>query len=186
MVTRPACSPASGCGHRASPLTTRRKRLTLPPLRYHPRERQHNNAACRVFPPDPLPRHPVVPRRRCRVLAWISLRNAGWCGRVSCLLCHAARLASENAAEPVLAHWQHPLTASRSPSGSTVSSASWTVLPCDLPPALRPAQTHAVVHGVTPYGLCLGRVSAFSCMYRRHSRPALRFCCATAVCVQCQ
>ena len=38
-----------------------------------------------------------------------------------------------------------PLTASRSPSGSP---PRWSVLPCDLPQALRPAQTRAVVHGL--------------------------------------
>ena len=104
----------------------------------HSTARQQDNVSCHVFPPDDPQLHPVVPRRRFRVLAWIALRDTGQYDRFPC---HAACFAPENAAEPVLALWAPvPLTASRCPSGST---AIWTLLPCDLSQELRPAQPRA-------------------------------------------
>ena len=59
--------------------------------RNQPRARQQDNATYRVFSPDALQLRPIVPRRRFRVLTWISLRDAGQCGRVTHALRHVLR-----------------------------------------------------------------------------------------------
>ena len=148
--------------------------------RNHPTARQQDSAACRVFPPDALQRHPVVPRRRCRVLAGITLRRRGPVDRFACATRHV--LHQRTRLRTVLRLGNSALDGKQTPSGSP---PRWDLLPCDHPPAS--AEAGADARGgawLDPLGHCVSRVTAFSCVYRRHIHHAQRCCCATAVCVQ--
>ena len=46
--------------------------------RNHPTPRQQDNASCRVFPPDDLQMHPLVPRRRSSIRGRVNTTTHRW------------------------------------------------------------------------------------------------------------